>query len=154
MQIHRSSLIIHKYNNCSYYCIKKYTNAEWVEVNIQFLTQKHKYNTDYALKELAETFEYIEANFDISDGIYGSVFFMSTGFHGFHVIIGTIFIIVCFFRHIYYHFTKNHHLGFECAAWYWHFVDVVWLFLFITIYWWGNSFKFNIPYFSDIFYIF
>ena len=97
--------------------------------------------------------EYIEANFDISDGIYGSVFFMSTGFHGFHVIIGTIFIIVCFFRHIYYHFTKNHHLGFECAAWYWHFVDVVWLFLFITIYWWGNSFKFNIPYFSDIFYL-
>ena len=83
--------------------------------------------------------EYIEANFCISDGIYGSTFFMATGFHGFHVIIGTTFIIVCFIRHLKFHFSGHHHFGFEAAAWYWHFVDVVWLFLFVTIYWWGNS---------------
>ena len=84
-------------------------------------------------------YEYIEASFDISDGVYGSTFFMATGFHGFHVIIGTIFLTVCFFRLARNHFTKRHHFGFEAAAWYWHFVDVVWLFLFVTIYWWGNS---------------
>jgi heme/copper-type cytochrome/quinol oxidase subunit 3 len=85
-----------------------------------------------------QAFEYIESSFDISDGIYGSTFFMSTGFHGFHVIIGTIFIAVCAVRLYYYHFTREHHFGFEAAAWYWHFVDVVWLFLFAVIYWWGG----------------
>jgi len=69
---------------------------------------------------------------------YGSTFFMATGFHGFHVIVGTIFLIVCLFRTMKGHFKPDHHLGFEFAAWYWHFVDVVWLFLFCCIYVWGN----------------
>ena len=83
--------------------------------------------------------EYVEAEFTISDSIYGSTFFMATGFHGFHVFVGTCFIIVCFIRHLKTHFSKNHHFGFEAAAWYWHFVDVVWLFLVAVIYIWGNS---------------
>ncbi len=70
-------------------------------------------------------------------GIYPTVFFMATGFHGFHVIVGTIFLIVCYFRIRAGHFRPDHHFGFEAAAWYWHFVDVVWLFLFCCIYWWG-----------------
>jgi len=82
--------------------------------------------------------EYVEATFTISDSVYGSCFFMATGFHGFHVFVGTCFLIVCFIRLYFHHFTKEHHFGFEAAAWYWHFVDVVWLFLFVTIYWWGN----------------
>lgn len=84
-----------------------------------------------------QIFEYNEAGFAISSGAYGSVFFVATGFHGLHVLIGTIFLFVCLIRHILYHFTTEHHFGFEAAAWYWHFVDVVWLFLFIMIYWWG-----------------
>jgi len=82
--------------------------------------------------------EYVSAPFTISDGVYGSTFYMATGFHGFHVIIGTIFLAVCLVRLQLEHFTKEHHFGFEAAAWYWHFVDVVWLFLFLTIYWWGS----------------
>lgn len=82
--------------------------------------------------------EYFEAPFSISDGIYGSTFFMATGFHGFHVIIGTIFIFVNFVRYLKGHYAAEQHVGFESAAWYWHFVDVVWLFLFISIYWWGG----------------
>jgi cytochrome c oxidase subunit 3 len=82
--------------------------------------------------------EYLEARFNFATGIYGSVFFISTGFHGIHVIIGTIFIIICFFRYIFYHFTKKHHDGFIFASWYWHFVDVVWIFLFFMVYLWGN----------------
>ena len=85
-----------------------------------------------------QAFEYQEASFDITDGVYGSTFYIATGFHGIHVIIGTLFLIVCLIRLINYHFTKEHHFGFEAAAWYWHFVDVVWLFLFVTIYWWGS----------------
>lgn len=84
-------------------------------------------------------YEYIEAPFSIADGIYGSTFFMATGFHGFHVIVGSIFLAVCLLREFYYHFTTTHHVGFEAAAWYWHFVDVVWLFLFIAVYWWGSK---------------
>nr|YP_009825417.1 cytochrome c oxidase subunit III [Malaza empyreus]QIU83232.1 cytochrome c oxidase subunit III [Malaza empyreus] len=87
---------------------------------------------------ILQAYEYKEASFSISDSIYGSTFFMATGFHGLHVIIGTIFLITCFFRLINNHFSNNHHFGFEAAAWYWHFVDVVWLFLYISIYWWGN----------------
>jgi cytochrome c oxidase subunit 3 len=86
-----------------------------------------------------QAYEYYEAPFSISDGIYGSTFFMSTGFHGLHVIIGTIFLTICLFRLINYHFTKQHHFGFEAAAWYWHMVDVVWLFLFVCIYYWGGA---------------
>nr|UYA97842.1 cytochrome c oxidase subunit III [Coptosoma bifarium] len=85
-----------------------------------------------------QALEYMEASFSISDSIYGSSFFMATGFHGLHVIIGTLFLSVCLMRHIKMHFSSNHHTGFEAAAWYWHFVDVVWLFLYISIYWWGS----------------
>ena len=70
-------------------------------------------------------------------GSIPSTFFMATGFHGFHVIVGTIFLAVCLWRAIQGHFKSDHHFGFEAAAWYWHFVDVVWLFLFVCIYWWG-----------------
>ncbi len=83
-------------------------------------------------------YEYNTALFTISDGVYGSAFYMATGFHGFHVLVGTIFLIVCGFRVFLNHSSQQHHFGFEAAAWYWHFVDVVWIFLFITIYWWGN----------------
>nr|YP_009171753.1 cytochrome c oxidase subunit III [Tetragnatha nitens]AKG65085.1 cytochrome c oxidase subunit III [Tetragnatha nitens] len=82
-------------------------------------------------------FEYKMAGFSISDSVFGSVFFMSTGFHGFHVMVGTGFLLIMFIRGIKSHFSSSHHLGFECAAWYWHFVDVVWLFLFSVVYWWG-----------------
>jgi len=64
---------------------------------------------------------------------------MATGFHGFHVIIGTTFLAVCLIRLMNQHFTREHHVGFEAAAWYWHFVDVVWLFLFVSVYWWGGA---------------
>jgi heme/copper-type cytochrome/quinol oxidase subunit 3 len=87
---------------------------------------------------LIQGLEFKEAPFSFSDGIYASTFFMATGFHGFHVLIGFIFLCVCFFRLYFNHFTNKHHIGFEAAAWYWHFVDVVWLFLFITVYWWGS----------------
>lgn len=82
--------------------------------------------------------EYWEAPFSISDGIYGSTFFVATGFHGFHVLIGRTFLLICLLRQYFYHFSSGHHFGFEAAAWYWHFVDVVWLFLYVFIYWWGS----------------
>nr|YP_008993096.1 cytochrome c oxidase subunit III [Cynoglossus puncticeps]AFB71279.1 cytochrome oxidase subunit 3 [Cynoglossus puncticeps]WOV66949.1 cytochrome c oxidase subunit III [Cynoglossus puncticeps] len=85
-----------------------------------------------------QALEYYEAPFTIADGVYGSTFFVATGFHGLHVIIGSTFLAVCLFRQIRYHFTSTHHFGFEAAAWYWHFVDVVWLFLYVSIYWWGS----------------
>lgn len=87
---------------------------------------------------LFQIYEYLDASFSISDGIYGSTFYMATGFHGLHVFIGTLMIIVTLLRLFYYQLTVEHHFGFEAAAWYWHFVDVVWLFLFISIYWWGS----------------
>nr|YP_010946341.1 cytochrome c oxidase subunit III [Anaplectoidea varia]WGO57059.1 cytochrome c oxidase subunit III [Anaplectoidea varia] len=87
---------------------------------------------------ILQAYEYIEAPFTIADSIYGSTFFMATGFHGIHVIIGTTFLLTCFLRHYHLHFSSYHHFGFEAAAWYWHFVDVVWLFLYISVYWWGN----------------
>ncbi len=83
-------------------------------------------------------FEYVTSPFSISDSVYGSTFFLATGFHGFHVFVGTCFLTVCLYRIFCNHFTREHHFGFEAAAWYWHFVDVVWLFLFLTIYWWGS----------------
>nr|QNE85406.1 cytochrome c oxidase subunit III [Psychomyia pusilla] len=82
--------------------------------------------------------EYKEASFTMTDSIYGSIFFLTTGFHGLHVIIGTIFLMVTTWRHNLNHFSNKHHFGFEASAWYWHFVDVVWLFLFIFIYWWSK----------------
>jgi cytochrome c oxidase subunit 3 len=87
---------------------------------------------------LIQLFEYIESTFTMSDGVYGSTFFMATGFHGFHVIVGTVFLAVTTIRILKNQMTKEHHFGFEAAIWYWHFVDVVWLFLFVTIYWWGG----------------
>lgn len=84
-----------------------------------------------------QAYEYSHAAFGFSGNIYGATFYMATGFHGFHVIIGTIFLAVCLFRAYAGHFTPKHHFGFEAAAWYWHFVDVVWLFLFAAIYVWG-----------------
>jgi cytochrome c oxidase subunit 3 len=85
-----------------------------------------------------QVLEYIESSFSISDSIFGSCFFMATGFHGFHVFIGTLSLFVSLVRIVVNHFTSTHHFGFESAAWYWHFVDVVWLFLFISVYWWGG----------------
>ena len=85
-----------------------------------------------------QALEYVESPFHISDSVYGSTFFLATGFHGLHVQVGTIFLVICFARLIKGHFTRQHHFGFEAAAWYWHFVDVVWLFLFVTVYWWGG----------------
>ena len=85
-----------------------------------------------------QAIEYSHAAFGFTDGIYSSTFYMATGFHGFHVIVGTLFLAVCLFRALKGHFTPEQHFGFEAAAWYWHFVDVVWLFLFICIYWWGS----------------
>ncbi len=85
-----------------------------------------------------QAYEYAHAAFSFGGSIYGSTFFMATGFHGFHVIIGTVFLIVCLLRAYRGDFTPQHHFGFEAAAWYWHFVDVVWLFLFFCIYVWGG----------------
>ena len=84
-------------------------------------------------------YEYSEAGFTIADGVYGSAFFASTGLHGIHVIIGTIFIAVALIRIINYQLTNKHHNGFESSILYWHFVDVVWLFLFVAVYFWGNT---------------
>ncbi len=81
-----------------------------------------------------QAYEYTHAAFGFKDGVYATTFFMATGFHGFHVIVGTIFLAVCLGRTYKGHFTREQHLGFEFAAWYWHFVDVVWLFLFMFIY--------------------
>jgi cytochrome c oxidase subunit 3 len=86
-----------------------------------------------------QAFEYIHAPYHFKDGIFPSAFFMATGFHGFHVLVGTIFLIVSWFRTRAGQFTPDSHFGFEAAAWYWHFVDVVWLFLFMAIYWWGGG---------------
>jgi len=90
-----------------------------------------------ALFTCVQAYEYGHAAFNFAGNIYGATFFMATGFHGAHVLIGTIFLIVCLLRVYAGHFTPKQHLGFEFAAWYWHFVDVVWLFLFVCIYVWG-----------------
>ncbi len=90
-----------------------------------------------ALFTLCQIYEYSHAAFGFSGNIYGATFYMATGFHGAHVLIGTIFLAICLWRAYQNHFTPKQHLGFEFAAWYWHFVDVVWLFLFAAIYVWG-----------------
>nr|UMI33334.1 cytochrome c oxidase subunit III [Candidula unifasciata unifasciata] len=82
--------------------------------------------------------EYMETSFTLADSVYGSTFFIATGFHGLHVFVGATFLFVCLLRLFYFHFNKDHHVGFLGAAWYWHFVDVVWLFLYVSIYWWGS----------------
>jgi len=85
-----------------------------------------------------QAYEYSAAPFAFGVNTFGSSFYMATGFHGFHVVVGTIFLIVCLIRAYKGHFTPRQHFGFEAAAWYWHFVDVVWLFLFVAIYVWGS----------------
>ena len=85
-----------------------------------------------------QALEYYESTFTIADSVYGTTFFVATGFHGLHVLIGTTFLAVCLWRIINHHFTRHHHNGFEASIWYWHFVDYVWIFLFISIYWWGS----------------
>nr|UBS93996.1 cytochrome c oxidase subunit 3 [Iolania perkinsi] len=87
---------------------------------------------------ILQMWEYKQAMFTMADSIYGASFFMSTGFHGLHVMVGTTFILVCLLRNTKMLMNKNHHSSIEMAAWYWHFVDVVWLFLYISIYWWGK----------------
>ena len=82
--------------------------------------------------------EYTVSSFTLSDSTFGSAFYFGTGFHGLHVIIGTAFLAVGFWRFMAYHLTDNHHLGLEAGILYWHFVDVVWLFLFLSIYYWGS----------------
>ena len=91
-----------------------------------------------ALFTVFQIYEYGHASFGFSGNIYGASFFMATGFHGAHVLIGTIFLAVCLLRALKGHFTQEKHIGFEAAAWYWHFVDVVWLFLFASVYIWGR----------------
>jgi cytochrome c oxidase subunit III len=86
-----------------------------------------------------QMYEYSHVVFGFKDGAFASIFYMATGFHGLHVLIGTLFLIVCWFRGKAGHFSRQKHFGFEAAAWYWHFVDVVWLFLFVAIYWWGGE---------------
>jgi cytochrome c oxidase subunit 3 len=86
-----------------------------------------------------QAYEYGHAAFAFTDGIYASAFYLATGFHGFHVIVGTIFLAVCYKRAARGDFTPEAHVGFQSAAWYWHFVDAVWLFLFCAVYWWGSS---------------
>jgi cytochrome c oxidase subunit 3 len=85
-----------------------------------------------------QALEYAHASFKLSDGIYPSTFYLATGFHGIHVLVGTIFLAVCWWRCRRGEFTPKRHFAFEAAAWYWHFVDVVWLFLFVSIYWAGS----------------
>jgi cytochrome c oxidase subunit 3 len=87
---------------------------------------------------LLQAYEYSHAAFGFKDTAYASTFYMATGFHGFHVIVGTLFLAVCLYRAVKGQFTEKTHIGFEAAAWYWHFVDVVWLFLFVAVYWWGG----------------
>lgn len=85
-----------------------------------------------------QVYEYHHASFGFKDTVFASTFYMATGFHGLHVLLGTIFLIVTYFRARKDHFKPNDHFGFEAAAWYWHFVDVVWLFLFVAVYWYGG----------------
>jgi len=84
-----------------------------------------------------QMFEYLFCSFTMADSVYGRTFYIATGFHGFHVVLGAIFISIVGFRHCLGHFSGVHHFGLEARAWYWHFVDVVWLKLFLSLYWWG-----------------
>lgn len=108
-------------------------NSHWIEANIRFLITL----LIGSIFSTLQIIEYRNCDFALSDSVYGRTFYLTTGFHGLHVVIGTIFIMVMWFRHMNGHFSSNHHFGFEARAWYWHFVDVVWLFLYLSIYWWA-----------------
>ena len=88
---------------------------------------------------LCQAYEYVHAPFTIADGVYGSSFYRLTGLHGRHVFVGTLFLLVALIRRRRHHYTVGSHIGYECAAWYWHFVDVVWIFLFLAVYTWGEG---------------
>nr|AMX74188.1 cytochrome c oxidase subunit III [Ornithodoros zumpti] len=107
-------------------------NANYKETNIAMMTTISLGIMFSAL----QGWEYMQAPFSISDSVFGSTFFMATGFHGLHVLIGTTFLSVILLRIPLSHLSNHHHFGFEAAAWYWHFVDVVWLFLYTFVYWW------------------
>nr|CAD7857569.1 COX3 CDS [Olavius algarvensis] len=87
---------------------------------------------------MLQLMEYNESSFTIADSVYGSIFFIATGFHGIHVLIGTSFLLINMLRTMKSHFSNTHHFGFEASAWYWHFVDVIWICLYMSIYWWGS----------------
>jgi cytochrome c oxidase subunit 3 len=93
-----------------------------------------------ALFTVIQYYEYLHSTFTIADSVYGTTFFLTTGFHGLHVIVGTLLLLVSFKRMYSYQFTNAHHVGMEAAIWYWHFVDVVWLGLYISVYHWGGQF--------------
>lgn len=107
--------------------------SKWLETNVGIASTINLGVIFTALQVL----EYESCTFTMADSIYGSTFFLATGFHGLHVIFGTLFISSIWWRHNEGHFSATHHFGFEGRAWYWHFVDVVWLFLFVRVYWWG-----------------
>lgn len=113
---------------CHYIILSKNKKERLISIKITILLG--------ILFTILQYIEYKEALFTISDSVYGSTFFLITGFHGLHVIIGTIFIIISYLRLNNNHFSISHHFGFEARSWYWHFVDVIWLFVYILIYWW------------------
>lgn len=121
-------------------CTITWAHHELIQGNLKETARKTFYTIVLGLIFVCvQAYEYGHIPFAMDQGVYPSIFFLATGFHGLHVIIGVIFLIVCLFRVKKGHFKANDHLGFEAAAWYWHFVDVVWLFLFVSIYWWGSS---------------
>ena len=87
---------------------------------------------------ILQAIEYIQTSYTLADSVYGSIFFVTTGFHGLHVIIGSSFLLVILIRILKAHLSNTHHVGLESSIWYWHFVDVVWLFLYTFVYWWGS----------------
>nr|UZI00088.1 cytochrome c oxidase subunit 3 [Andricus sp. 1 CYS-2022a] len=89
------------------------------------------------LFSLIQLYEYNQSSFCLSDSVYGSLFFMTTGFHGLHVIIGSLFLLIMLIRMYFNHMSSYHHFGFEASSWYWHFVDVIWIIVFTMIYWWN-----------------
>ncbi len=91
-----------------------------------------------ALFMVCQYIEYTNASFTIADGVFGTCFFFATGFHGLHIILGIIMLSISYWRLYAYHLTNMHHVGYETSILYYHFVDVVWLFLYILLYWWGS----------------
>ncbi len=117
-----------------------WAHFDLLENNVKGMIEKTGYTVLLGFTFLAiQVYEYSHATFAFTGGIYPSTFYMATGFHGFHVFVGAVFLSVCWLRARKGHFTVDDHFGFEAAAWYWHFVDVVWLFLFVSIYWWGSG---------------